>query len=197
MTFGNDSRIADEGIFADEFAAKGALHARIRIPIPTQNDEPLVDVFVTHLDGRVQSIRDAQYDKLAHFIRRHTAPNHLALLLGDLNTDGGVRTTTEPGEAYNRMLAILRSSRENHRLIDLWREYGQGAGGTSDLQDGVGQRLDYILLSTPVSSEHAKTWCPSSVRVDAMQVDHYGPLSDHSAVMAEWLLGDQVLDGLR
>jgi endonuclease/exonuclease/phosphatase family metal-dependent hydrolase len=183
MTFGNDSSVETYGLLADGFAAKGALHARIRMPADERGEHNCIEVFLTHLESRDVAIRIEQYAMLAEFVGKWAAPDNPVLILGDLNTDGGVSgiATAEPD--YRRMLDVLIAALGDRGLQDLWVECGQGSGATCDFNEHGGKRLDYILLSNG-------NGCARPLRATNAKVNHFedarvGALSDHSAVEAE------------
>ena len=66
VSYTEASRFVDSGFKADGFAAKGAVHARIRI-----NDKPpsYLDCFLTHLESRSAKARDVQISEFTDFVR--------------------------------------------------------------------------------------------------------------------------------
>ncbi len=170
------------GLKADGFAAKGALHARVR---PGQNaaDDAFFDVFVTHLESKDDEIRVIQYRELSDFIRQHSAPRHAAIVMGDFNTRGNPEYQQDDGSAYHLMLEILSAARPSDRLIDLWPALNTGNGGTSEqLTDDGGRRIDYIFVFQPADAEPRLV--PRSCRVRQFRDPKVEALSDHSAVEA-------------
>jgi endonuclease/exonuclease/phosphatase family metal-dependent hydrolase len=185
MTYGTGSSILKHGLFADEFAAKGALHARIA---SGKTDSDCLDVFVTHLESVEARIRDQQYGKLADFIRSHADPARPVLILGDFNTTGDAGDLQDPQSQYHRMVAGLTHGCKGGCLTDLWPTLGRDAGGTSDPDrpDG-GNRIDYIFVANP--SPQTSPLRPTAVRVNRLLDPRVTSLSDHAAVEAEleWL----------
>jgi endonuclease/exonuclease/phosphatase family metal-dependent hydrolase len=174
------------GVFADEFAAKGALHARIEIPRANGSFE--VDVFTTHLDSKLASARAIQGTELARFAAEHAGPGNLALLLGDFNTRGPARAEDPPPRAeYPALLDRLRTFRPS--VQDAWLLAGQGPPGTSEqLEEQGGTRIDYVFLALP--TEGTSPLSLRSVRVERFLDPKVTSLSDHSAVVAEFDLRD-------
>jgi endonuclease/exonuclease/phosphatase family metal-dependent hydrolase len=82
ITYRHASRFLTHGFRADAFAAKGALHARLRV---SQQPLVLVDCFLTHLESRSSAARAKQLDDLAKFVAEHGRPQRPAVLFGDLN----------------------------------------------------------------------------------------------------------------
>jgi endonuclease/exonuclease/phosphatase family metal-dependent hydrolase len=167
------------GVFADEFAAKGVLHARIAI---SNASRPItVDVFTTHLDSKLASVREVQAKEMAGFIEKHADPAHAVLLLGDFNTRGNPSEVEKPDSRYHTLLNHLRSGRAN--LVDAWLEVGQGDGGTGE-QTGPsgGNRIDYVFFAPPVSDRGPLRL--REARVHRFPDPKVTALSDHSAVEA-------------
>jgi endonuclease/exonuclease/phosphatase family metal-dependent hydrolase len=179
IPYSRTSTIQQFGVFADEFAQKGALHARVRVPT---NTGPLeIDVFCTHLDSKLASVRTTQIDELADFAATHSKAENPAVFLGDFNTRGNPPYQKDPDSDYNALLSRLRKARPT--TIDLWAEIGQGEGGTSDQTspDG-GRRIDYIFFSPPDDAPNRLV--PKSVAVRPFLDERVVALSDHSAVEA-------------
>jgi endonuclease/exonuclease/phosphatase family metal-dependent hydrolase len=184
MVYGNDSSILKYGFGADGFAAKGALHAKVWRGGDSPEDDCL-DVFVTHMESQESAAREAQYPKLAEFIRQHSAPGRPVLILGDFNTVGNPAEQRNPDSQYCRMMDDLRRGRPESPLIDLWPHFFHDIGGTSDDDDvpGRSDRIDYIFLSCPAKGPASVK--PVAVRVNPFLDPRVKALSDHSAVEAE------------
>lgn len=175
------STIKQFGVFADEFAQKGAIHARIRVPA---SSEPLeIDVFATHLDSKLASVRKTQIDELADFAAKYAGPANPAILLGDFNTRGNEQYQKDPESAYAGLIARLRKVRP--KTLDVWVEIGKGDGGTSEQtgKDG-GRRIDYIFLAPPTDGSNRLV--PKQIAVQPFLDKKVVALSDHSAVVAEF-----------
>jgi len=181
LTYQHASRFVAYGLGADGFAAKGALHARIRI----HEDPPLlVDCFLTHLESRSSTARQLQIGELREFIAQHTDRNRPMIVLGDMNVaadDPRQRPAGPERTPYQR----LRLALDHHglSLVDVWAHLGNGPGGTSDaLAEDGGRRIDYIF----VSRRRPGAWSLAPARVSVLpmldeQVPE-GSLSDHAAV---------------
>lgn len=179
IPYSQTSTIQQFGVFADEFAQKGALHARVRVPT---NSGPLeIDVFCTHLDSKLASVRKTQIDELADFAAKHSKADNPAVFLGDFNTRGNASYQKDPDSDYNALLERLRLARPT--TLDVWAAIGQGEGGTSDQTspDG-GRRIDYVFFSAPRDAPNRLV--PKSVAVRPFLDDRVVALSDHSAVEA-------------
>jgi endonuclease/exonuclease/phosphatase family metal-dependent hydrolase len=183
IAYGNDSSIWKYGWQADGFAAKGALHARLRRAANAPLEDCL-DVFVTHLESQESAVRDVQYHRLAEFIAMHADPRRPVLILGDFNTVGNARETKTESSQYGRMMNALRRSRNGLPLIDLWPELSREDIGTSDPDVAHGgERIDYIFVSNP-SAVHVELR-PLSIRLNRLADPKVTTLSDHCAVEAE------------
>jgi len=182
LTYSVGSSPRQYGIFADGFAAKGALHARVARGATRQSE--FVDVFVPHLDSKDAQVRQVQYEELGKFVGQHSDAKQPTLIMGDMNTRGNPPYMQNPSSAYHIMLASYQKGRPGAPIIDLWPHLNSGQGGTGEPgdQDHSG-RIDYILLSNPV-----KGGCklePLTARVNPFLDDRVVSLSDHSAVEAE------------
>jgi endonuclease/exonuclease/phosphatase family metal-dependent hydrolase len=182
LVYGNDSSVWKHGVFADGFAAKGALHARLGRSPDAPGD--WLDVFVTHLESVEADARAAQFLKLAGFIRAHADPRRPALILGDFNTTGDPADLRDPASPYHRLCTALEGGRPGAAVVDLWPRLAGGQGGTDnpDAPDG-GQRIDYVFLSNPAG--RAPVLHPLSVRVNRFADPRVTSLSDHCAVEAD------------
>jgi endonuclease/exonuclease/phosphatase family metal-dependent hydrolase len=185
MRYGNDSSVWRYGPQADGFAAKGALHARIRLPgdFPVERS---VDVFVTHLESHEAAARETQYTLFAQFVRTHSEAGRPALLLGDFNTDGRSAFRKDSASAYNRMIAALTLGRPNATLMDVWPHLSDEPGGTNEQETAEGgERIDYIFLSQ--SADARPLLHPTAIRVRRFADAKVGFLSDHSGIDASFI----------
>jgi endonuclease/exonuclease/phosphatase family metal-dependent hydrolase len=180
ITYRSASRVLTNGVRADGLAAKGAIHARLRI-----GDQPaaLADCFLTHLESVSSKARTAQIEELAGFIAAHSGPERPLILMGDLNVEADFAFAPAPGETeYRRLTQTLRYA--DGSLIDLWSALQSGRGGTSDaLAHEDCRRIDYIFLSPP-HPQNRVGWHPLAVRVQPF-LDakvKQGSLSDHAGV---------------
>ncbi len=176
---------ADYGFRADGFAAKGVIYARIARSADHMNDT--VDVFVTHMEARADELRPEQYKEMAAFIKAKRDPALPMVLMGDLNTRGGVKFRNDPASQYSLLMAALQDARPAG-VIDVWPALmGDALGGTTD-QDSIetGKRIDYIIIGNPAEGQPSLK--PVSVQVNLYQDEKVVALSDHNAVEAsfEW-----------
>jgi endonuclease/exonuclease/phosphatase family metal-dependent hydrolase len=176
---------ADYGFRADGFAAKGVIFARIARRADSPGDS--VDVFVTHMEARADDLRPEQYKEMAAFIKAKSDPARPMILMGDLNTQGGVEFRKDPASQYSLLMNALQEARPAG-VIDVWPALmGDALGGTTD-QDSIetGKRIDYIIVGN--SAENPETLKPISVQVNLYQDEQVVALSDHNAVGAvlEW-----------
>ncbi|MBX9654030.1 endonuclease/exonuclease/phosphatase family protein [bacterium] len=165
------------GVFADEFAAKGALHARIRI---RDGKDPIdIDFFTTHMDSKLASARKVQGEELAAFAAKYSSPDNTAIFTGDFNTRGNLDERKRKTDEYFGLVERLKSFRGS--LQDLWLVVGKGDGGTSDQDpnDG-GSRIDYIFFAPPVKGVDRLK--PLRANVLHFLDPRVKALSDHSAV---------------
>ncbi len=178
ITFGEASRFAEFGWRADGFAAKGALHARVR-----HDSGVRIDCFVTHLESKSGPARAVQVEALARFIGELSAPDRPIVLMGDLNVNadpaGGEAT------AYGRMMAGLADSGRTMR--DVWPLLrGKEIPPDGPVGRSGRQRKDYVLVSAP-AVEAAGRLEPRSVRILPLYDGEIpgGAWSDHPAVECE------------
>lgn len=183
MVFANYSKPIDYGLRADGFAAKGVLHARVQRD--TANADEFVDVFVTHLEARDDKLRPLQYGEIAEFVKLHSDEDHPVLLLGDLNTRGGVEFRRDPQSQYSQLMRQLAGARSGRAWVDVWPHLsGDALGGTTEQESSdVGKRIDYVLLSNPPLPKLQLK--PVATAVKLFQDDRVTALSDHNAVTAE------------
>ncbi len=185
MTYRDASRFISHGFRADGFAAKGVLHARIRL-----GDAPgeSLDCFLTHLESRSAPARKSQLEELARFIAAHASTERPAVLLGDLNIAADYPPCPAKGVSaspYQELLAALASS--GLAWIDVWPSLDSGAGGTSEpLDERGGRRIDYVFISAAHDSAR-NSLRPTSANVERFLDDKVkeGSLSDHAAVVCE------------
>jgi endonuclease/exonuclease/phosphatase family metal-dependent hydrolase len=185
ITYRNASRFVTHGFRADGFAAKGALHCRLRL-----SDEPQskVDCFLTHMESRSAKARRLQVEQFAAFVAEHSSPERPVVVLGDFNVaadsnDGAIQLN---GNSPYRQLRnkLVHNGR---RLLDVWSQLEATHVGTSDAlaQDG-GRRIDYIFVSAPRAGD-ANRLVPRDVMALPFADDHVreGSLSDHAALACQ------------
>ncbi|HVX62340.1 MAG TPA: endonuclease/exonuclease/phosphatase family protein [Pirellulales bacterium] len=185
LTYRDASRFISHGFRADGFAAKGVLHARLRL-----GDAPgeLLDCFLTHLESRSAPARKSQVEELARFIAAHASLERPAVLMGDLNiaADYPLRPNKQTAASpYQELLAALEST--GLEWIDVWPSLQSDAGGTNEPLDvRGGRRIDYIFISAAQASARCSLR-PTKVRVERFLDDKVkeGSLSDHAAVVCE------------
>jgi endonuclease/exonuclease/phosphatase family metal-dependent hydrolase len=188
ITYRHASRFLTHGFRADAFAAKGAIHARIKL-----SDSPRqpIDCFLTHLDSRSASARAGQIDDLVRFIALHASPQRPAILMGDFNiaadfpleSPGATR-----GSLYQQLLAALTASGID--WIDVWPSLQSGPGGTSAAtEEQGGRRIDYVFVSAGNASA-ACAMRPTRIAVERFYDPRVaeGSLSDHAAVECDFEL---------
>ena len=178
------SRREEFGLRADGFAAKGVLHARISRSEGSPIDD-FIDVFVTHMEARDDSLRPFQYQEIAAFILRYADSGHPTLIMGDFNTRGDPKYRNDPKSQYNLLIKELTAAMPGKELRDLWPSiHGDALGGTNEQgSSDIGHRIDYVMLAVPVVS--ASRVRPIAVRVNPFLDDKVSALSDHSAVEAD------------
>ena len=180
LAYSAASRVYSHGIKADGLAAKGVLHARLRV-----GDEPqaLVDCFLTHLESISAKARAKQVQQLGAFIAEHASPERPMLLMGDMNIAADFPGTPSMGPSeYRMLLDTLRHG--DKELVDLWAASHVTRGGTRDaLARENCNRIDYIFLSPP-DDDGSISWQPAAVRVEPFLDARVkqGSLSDHAAV---------------
>lgn len=185
LTYRDASRFITYGFRADGLAAKGALHARLRL-----GDGPgeSLDCFLTHLESRSAAARRRQLKELTRFIAAHAATERPAVLMGDLNIAADFPPRPAKGASaspYQELLAALKSS--GVEWIDVWPALQSGAGGTSDpLAEREGRRIDYVFISAARAAARCSLR-PVSAGVERFLDDSVreGSLSDHAAVVCE------------
>ena len=181
VVFEERSRPEQYGLRADGFAAKGVIHGRVAV-----GHEMFVDVYVTHMEARADALRPKQYGELAKFVHRTSDPQRPLLILGDLNTRGAAEFRHDPTSQYGQLMRALVAVRPQG-VVDVWAALrGDELGGTTDQQSvDVGKRIDYVLLGNPAPPTPRLS--PASIEVRTYQDEIVGALSDHNAVVAEFL----------
>jgi endonuclease/exonuclease/phosphatase family metal-dependent hydrolase len=186
LVFSDGSRFLGSGFkAADGLAAKGALHARLKLDATRE-----LDCFLVHLESFSMPIRKRQVEELAAFVKAHCRAGVPYLLMGDFNIIGPLSLDTSRHKEYNDMVA--RMTMIDFKIVDVAINPSEGtlAKGTSDaLIDGGGVRIDYLLLGIPASNSIA--WSASSKTIRFL--DHSvqeGSLSDHAAVWARIQFGE-------
>jgi endonuclease/exonuclease/phosphatase family metal-dependent hydrolase len=183
LTYRDASRFWRSGFKADGFAAKGVIHARLRL-----NDEPrvLVDCFLTHLESHSAEARQSQIRELAGFIAQHSSLERPLILFGDLNVTAD--HPVDQGGADSEYRLMMESFRYGKQpLVDVWPALEEGRGGTSDAIAGeTSDRIDYILMSPALLSAKASIE-PATVKVVPFLDKEVkeGSLSDHAGVECE------------
>ena len=187
ITYRNASRFVTHGFRADGFAAKGALHARLRLDDPTLSDESsmVIDCFLTHLESRSAQARQRQIEQLAGFIAEYSSPDNPLVVMGDFNVaaDTASQAALLNGNSPYRQLRakLLYNGRQ---LVDVWDELEETHGGTSNaLAADGGRRLDYIFVSAPRRGD-ASRLSPRDILALPFPDEKVpeGSLSDHLAV---------------
>jgi endonuclease/exonuclease/phosphatase family metal-dependent hydrolase len=177
VSYSKASQFLDSGFKADGFAAKGAVHARLRI-----RDEPamFVDCFLTHLESRSASARDVQISEFADFVAKHSGDNPI-IVMGDFNIDANAPDDSAEKlqlESLNKKLVY-----KDRQLIDVWRAVGQGTGNTYEsMTTGRSRRLDYIFFSEGANATVQLRPIEATVLPFRDAQVEGGSLSDHSAV---------------
>jgi endonuclease/exonuclease/phosphatase family metal-dependent hydrolase len=151
ITYTDASWFLDSGFKADGFAAKGALHARIRV-----SDKPraVIDCFLTHLESRSREAREKQIVEFAVFVTKYANGTNPVVALGDFNVGAntGERDADDSSIAHHEFLRT-KLVHNGHRLVDAWENVGRGAPGTNDpLGTDAGRRIDYIFVSDLASA---------------------------------------------
>ncbi|MBL9162604.1 MAG: endonuclease/exonuclease/phosphatase family protein [Planctomycetaceae bacterium] len=179
LTYQDASRVLTNGWKADGFAAKGVIHAQLRL-----SDQPPVqiDCFLTHLESVSSAARAKQLTELAGFIAANTSPDRPAILMGDLNVTAdypinAASTATE----YGQLTSDMRYGQQ--RFVDLWPAFYAERGGTSDaLVLEKARRIDYVFLSPPPTI--GPVLAPTEIRIEPFLDEKVkqGSLSDHAGV---------------
>jgi endonuclease/exonuclease/phosphatase family metal-dependent hydrolase len=185
LTYKAASRVLTNGWKADGFAAKGVIHAQLRLCEQPTAD---VDCFLTHLESVSSSARGEQIKELAGFIAAHANPDRPAILMGDLNVTAdypinAASTATEYGQLTSALLY------GQQRFVDLWPAFYAERGGTSDaLALEKARRIDYVFLSPPPAM--GPVLAPTDIRVEPFLDERVkqGSLSDHAGVACNFAL---------
>jgi endonuclease/exonuclease/phosphatase family metal-dependent hydrolase len=207
ITYRNASRLVTHGIRADGFAAKGVLHARLRMDqkrgresfsgglevgaladkrLPT----PFVDCFLTHLESRSARARQLQIEQLSAFVEEHSCEENPVVLMGDFNVAADTESYAARRDGRSPYRRLRRKLTHNgRRLVDVWDTLSACHGGTSDaLAPDGGRRLDYIFVSDPVVREPDTSDSSRLTPRDIVSLPFTdrtvaeGSLSDHLAV---------------
>jgi endonuclease/exonuclease/phosphatase family metal-dependent hydrolase len=185
ITYRHASRIVTNGWKADGFAAKGAIHARLRL---REYPAAYADCFLTHLESVSAKARAEQVKELAGFIAEHASLDRPAILMGDLNVAADFPASGgAPDSEYLRLANSLTYGAQ--RLVDLWPIFHAGRGGTSDaLAQEDCRRIDYVFISPPQLT--GPTVEPLSIRVEPFLDEKVkqGSLSDHAALECNFAL---------
>ena len=184
LTYNHASRVLTTGWKADGLAAKGAIHARLRV---REYPVAYADCFLTHLESVSAPARAEQIKELAGFIAEHASLDRPAILMGDLNVGADFPTGGNADTEYLRLANSLVSGEQ--RLVDLWPIFHAGRGGTSDaLAHENCRRIDYVFISPPQLS--GPTLEPLSIRVEPFLDEKVkqGSLSDHAALECTFAL---------
>jgi endonuclease/exonuclease/phosphatase family metal-dependent hydrolase len=185
MTYSQASRPLTRGLKADGFAAKGALHVRLQLPGAPGG---AIDCFLTHLESVCPIARAAQIIELADFIRAFSAPDRLALLMGDMNVAAEFPAAAHTEGEYSQLTKAL--SRSGASLFDAWPAAHGERGGTRDaLAHGNCDRIDYMFISQPVAPRTAR------LNIVDLRIDPFldarvaeGSLSDHAGLSGVFAL---------
>lgn len=185
LTYKEASRVLTNGWKADGFAAKGVIHAQLRV---SEHPPAHVDCFLTHLESVSSSARGEQIKELAGFIAAYTSADRPAILMGDLNVaaDYPINATSTATE-YGQLTSVLLYGQQ--RFVDLWPAFYADHGGTSDaLALEEARRIDYVFLSPP--SSMGSVLAPTDVRVEPFLDEKVkqGSLSDHAGVACTFAL---------
>lgn len=185
ITYSQASRFLTDGFKADGFAAKGALHARIRIG---NGPNARVDCFLTHLESRSSSARQKQITELSKFISLYATDNYPLVIMGDFNVNADETdrlASAITNTPYQQLLSSL--SHQGRQLYDLGRLCPPHHRGTRDaMVQGGDRRIDYVFMSNSKSAYTAKLH-PRSAQTLAMLDARVpeGSLSDHLAIFCQ------------
>lgn len=175
VTYKNASRVITSGIKADGLAAKGAIHARLRVGAGPQG---AVDCFLTHLESISATARAAQIAELAAFVAEHASAERPAIVMGDMNVTADYPLVIGGEETeYGVLRRSLRVG--DAPLADVWATLQPTRGGTSDpLAKEECRRIDYVFVSAGGALQ------PMAVRVELFldAAVTQGSLSDHAGV---------------
>jgi endonuclease/exonuclease/phosphatase family metal-dependent hydrolase len=161
----------------DGLAAKGVLHARIRVGEPEAST--YVDVFATHLQAGHDDYKRCQVIELADFIYETADPVNPVLLLGDFNIDGSTEARAEPASNYNYLMNILKNLSSGHNIQDTGLHLTSGTDHSDNPEENRKKRIDHIFVSQNL------TWSQDNVQiVDFAGIEEKPTLSDHAAVTA-------------
>ena len=185
ITYKHASWFLSAGFKADGLAAKGVLHARIRLD---DDSRAVIDCFLTHLESRSRQARDHQIEELAGFIALHSCEDNPIVVLGDFNVASDSFSESENADhdtPYQRLLNALRHN--GKKLVDVGHIMHPGRGGTSDpmAEDG-GDRIDYIFVSDVKATDNGRL--EPKVACTLLMLDDNvpeGSLSDHLAVTCQ------------
>lgn len=184
ITYSHASRVATNGWKADGLAAKGAIHARLRV---RECPVAYVDCFLTHLESISAKARAEQIKELAGFIAQYSSLERPAVLMGDLNVAADFPVVGGSDTEYLRLANSLVYG--DQRLVDLWPIFHQSRGGTNDaLAKEDCRRIDYVFVSPPQLS--GPTLEPTGIRVEPFLDEKVkqGSLSDHAALECTFAL---------
>ncbi len=180
LVFSDGSRFLSSGFkAADGLAAKGALHARLKINATLE-----LDSFLVHLESFSTPIRNRQVKELAAFVKSHHRVGVPYLLMGDFNIIGPLNSDQLGKREYRDMVANV--TMKDFKMMDVAINASDGrlAKGTSDaLVDSGGDRIDYLLLGIPTSNSIDWSASSNTIRFLDSAVQE-GSLSDHAAVWA-------------
>ncbi len=185
ITYSHASRFINSGFKADGFAAKGALHARLRIG---EDPDARLDCFLTHLESRSEDARAKQIQELSAFIAQHASRDIPLIAMGDFNVEaleGEAQQYVSRDTPYHRLRRTLVYQGRSLLDVETIRQYGPA--GTSDAvaRDG-GRRIDYIFFSLPKGTGRSQL-TPLSAATLPMLDERVpeGALSDHVAVTCD------------
>jgi endonuclease/exonuclease/phosphatase family metal-dependent hydrolase len=177
VTYSKASRAYSHGYKADGFAAKGALHAQLRVDARVS-----IDCFLTHLESVSAEARTAQIHELAEFIAACSNPGRPLMLMGDMNVVADYPPTAGGEDSeYRELRNLLQHA--GQPLLDIWPALQAGRGGTRDaLAQEACNRIDYIFTS---NGQRGGAWLePAAARVEPFLDSNVkeGSLSDHAGV---------------
>lgn len=184
LTYQNATRLLTHGLKADGFAAKGALHVRVLVDLPSQL---AVDCFVTHLDSQSASVRRLQLEEFCQFVSRYQHRDNPAVLLGDFNIAADASADSE--SEYSNLTASIDRLR-SIPFVDAAHRVTFGPAGSSDaLAEDGGRRIDYLFYSNsanPAATQLARAQAKHLPLLDEQVPE--GSLSDHLAVTCAFRL---------
>lgn len=172
------------GAASDRLANKGISHVRIKHP-----ELGLIDVFNTHTQAayddpdQYEEVRAGQVVTLAKFVKKHSSPDRLSIICGDMNMIRGSRVDQIFHLLFPDYTDVLEAKYPDGVPPTRRRDNPYVCGDESDC-DEKDEALEYVVARAP----QGMVLDLPATTVQLVREFEGAPVSDHDGVMVDLAL---------